>query len=70
MGNVLTWKDVLDTKKLPGRPYYEKACEMAKSVGYKFIAFNDYVYFIEDSFVNPLGSVENLENGQLIDVSI
>lgn len=47
MMNELTWRDVFDSTKIYPATY-DICRNKAKDVGYKFIAFNGWVYSVND----------------------
>lgn len=55
----LSWRDVFDTKMVYG--YYNKAREVAKSVGYTMFAFNGRVYHVNDPDMKEICFVEDIE---------
>lgn len=56
----MSWRDVFDSQKLfPAS--YDICRETAKSVGYEFIAFNGWVYSVDDNDMkNTVCHIEKL----------
>ena len=66
MRETITWQDVLDCKKLPGMPMFDRCQEIAKNVGYKYISFNDMVYSVDVKRMTKICDSEQLAKGVIL----
>lgn len=51
----MTWRDVLDGNKLGAGKHISEAIEVCNAAGYKFLAWNGWIYFITENNAHRSG---------------
>lgn len=57
----LTWRDVFDSNKLINLRHFDDCKEFVRETGYKYMAFNGFIFAVFDEGMNPLESIDILE---------